>query len=251
MVEMRERIAAELVDAGLRPGGVALVHSSLSALGYVSGGAETVVQGLLSALGEDGSLLMPALSYEHVHAGQSRFDVRLTPSNIGAVAEHFRTRPGTRRSVHPTHSVCGVGKRAEEMLAEHFLDQTPCGEHSPFRRMRQVGGQILFLGCGMRPNTSMHGVEELAEAPYLFSGTVAYVLVLEDGRELAMECRRHAFRGWGQRYERMGPLLEGDGLQVGQVLQAEVHILEAEKMWACGEEAMRRDPFFFVERVED
>jgi len=248
-VEVRKRIAADLKAAGLRPGGVALVHSSLASLGHVPGGAETVAAGLLEALGADGTLLMPALSYEHVHAGQPRFDVRRTPSNVGTIPEHFRTRPGTRRSLHPTHSVCGVGPGAAEILGEHHLGRTPCGPHSPFRRVRESGGQVVFLGCGMQPNTSMHGVEELVEPPYLFAGTVVFELVREDGQKRGMECRIHGFQGWAQRYERIAPLLEEDGLQSGKVLQATVHVLEAEKMWERGERALRRDPFFFVEKA--
>jgi len=249
-VEAQHRIAAGLLEMGLRRGGVALVHSSLSSLGHVHGGAETVVRGLLEALGDEGTLLLPALSYEHVNAEQPRFDVRHTPSNIGAIAEHFRTRDGSRRSLHPTHSVCGVGPRAGELLGEHHLDCTPCGPHSPFRRLRKVGGQVVFLGCGMRPNTSIHGVEELAEPPYLFGETVHFELVDVDRQVISMDCRCHNFRGWAQRYERIGGLLEGDGLEVGTVLQATVHILEAELMWARGEEALKRNPLFFVERVE-
>jgi aminoglycoside 3-N-acetyltransferase len=247
----RDRLAAALLAAGLRPGGTALVHSSLSSLGYLPGGAETVVRGLLEALGAEGTLLVPALSYAHVHPGQPVFDARRTPANIGAVPEHFRTRRGSRRSLHPTHSVCGIGPQAEWILAEHHLDRTPCGPHSPFRRLFLAGGQVVFLGCGMRPNTSMHGVEERVEPPYLFAGTTVYRLIREDGGRLEMACRGHDFKGWAQRYERIAPLLSGDELRTGRALQATVHILEARAMWERGEAALRRDPFFFVERLEE
>lgn len=247
--EAQELIAVGMLTAGLRPGGVVLVHSSLSSLGYVPGGAETVVRGLLQALGQGGTLLMPALSYQHVHPGQPVFDVAKTPANVGAIPEHFRTRPGTRRSLHPTHSVCGVGPRVDDLLGEHYLDRTPCGPHSPFRRLRQEGGQIAFLGCGLRCNTSMHGVEELVEPPYLFGRTATFRLVREDGEVVEGEYRCHGFEGWSQRYERIASLLEGDELRTGKVLQATVHLLEAEAVWKKGEMALRRDPFFFVERV--
>ena len=63
-----------------------------------------------------------------------------------------------------------------------------------------------------------------------------------------MNCRRHNFAGWGQRYDRVGPLLEEDGLRVGNVLAATVHILECRLMWERALEALHRDPFFFVEK---
>jgi aminoglycoside 3-N-acetyltransferase len=246
--EVREEIAGDLLSAGLRPGGVALVHSSLRSMGRVPGGAETVVRGLLGALGPEGTLLMPALSYEHCNARRPVFDVLRTPSNVGAIPEHFRTRAGTVRSVCPTHSVCGVGPRAPWLLKDHHLDETPCGAHSPFRRLRECDGQILFLGCGLRPNTSMHGIEEVADAPYLFGEMVTYRVVLPDGRETLMNCRAHSFVGWAQRYDRLGALLERDGLRFGKVLAARVELVECRLMWERALEAMRHDPFFFVER---
>ncbi len=249
--EAIRRISEELRGAGLRRGGIALVHSSLSSMGHVPGGPETVILGMLDALGESGTLLLPALSYEYTRwSGDPlpTFDVLHTPSNVGAIPEYFRTRPGTRRSVHPTHSVCGIGLRAEEILGGHDLDDTPCGPHSPFRKLRDLGGQVVMLGCGLRPNTSMHGVEEVAQAPYVLDGLYTYRIIYADGHEALMRCRAHGFRGLRQRYDRIeGLLTTGTELRVGQVLQAPVHIMNARAMWQRGAEAIRSEPFFFVE----
>lgn len=54
----RESIATELGQAGLRPGETVLLHSSLSSLGWVCGGAAAVVLALLDALGDDGTLVV-------------------------------------------------------------------------------------------------------------------------------------------------------------------------------------------------
>ena len=55
----RDTIAAQLRELGVRTGETLLVHSSLSALGWVCGGAVAVVQGLLDALAPDGTLVVP------------------------------------------------------------------------------------------------------------------------------------------------------------------------------------------------
>ena len=246
--ETRRQLASELRKAGLQPGGIVLAHTSLSSLGRVAGGARTAIAGLLEALGPSGTLLMPALSYEHVTPARPRFDVRHTPANIGAIPEYFRTQMGAQRSLHPTHSVCGIGPQVHYLLGEHHLDHTPCGPHSPFRRVRDAGGQIIFLGCGLNPNTSMHGVEELVEPPYLFGGYAVFELVMANGQRRLLECRCHNFRGWAQRYDRLALLLkEGEELSTAHVLQATAHIVNAASMWKRGEEALRREPLFFVE----
>lgn len=247
--ETEGRITQDALALGVRPGGILLVHSSLSSLGHVPGGPETVIRGLWGALGAEGTLLLPALSYEYVGKANPVFDVLRTPSNVGAIPEHFRLRPGTLRSVHPTHSVCAIGAQAAAMTADHELDHTPVGAHSPFRRVRDLGGQLMFLGCGLRPNTSMHGVEELAEPPYLYGELIRYRVILADSRELELDSRHHGFQGYRQRYDRLEPLLEpGTELRTGKVLGAQVHLIEAQPMWEKALAAYRRDPLHFVEQ---
>lgn len=233
---------------GVRPGGALLVHASLRALGEMTDGAETAIAGLLEALGPEGTLLLPALSYESVSAAAPFFDVRATPSCVGALPEYFRTRPGTQRSVHPTHSVCAVGRLAGELLGEHGLSGTPCGPHSPFAKLPQVGGQILFIGCGLRPNTSMHAVEERIEPPYLYGEVVEYQICLADGQPYRMRVRSHNFKGWEQRYDRVSQLLAEPDLRRGKLLAADCHLVEAAALWPAALAALRADPLYFVDR---
>jgi aminoglycoside 3-N-acetyltransferase len=241
----------DLIDGwlalGVRPGGVLLVHASLRSLGEVEGGAETVVQSLLEALGPQGTLLMPALSYRMVGPKSPVFNVLTTLSCVGALPEYFRTRPGTQRSVHPTHSVSGAGRQAQELLGEHIRSTTPCGPYSPFAKLPEVGGQILFLGCGLRPNTSMHAVEEKIEPVYLYGEEVDYEVILADGSRQRMLVRSHAFEGWNQRYDRLAQHLSAPDLRQGNVLTANCYLVEAAGMWAAALRAMRQDPLCFVE----
>ncbi|MBN1668294.1 MAG: AAC(3) family N-acetyltransferase, partial [Anaerolineales bacterium] len=158
----------------------------------------------------------------------------------------FRLRTGTRRSLHPTHSVCATGQLADELLQEHRLDETPCGPHSPFHRLPEVDGQILLLGCGLAANTSMHAVEERVEPPYLLHPAIVYQLTGGDGRSYRRAYRRHNFRGWEQRYERIAGLLKAPDLIVGQVLAAECHLVAGRAFQKAALAALQRDPFYFV-----
>lgn len=243
----RRRIASGLALAGIRSGAMILVHSSLRSLGHVMGGAGTVVQALLDAVGPEGTLLMPALSYDAVTPASPRFDARWTPSNVGAIPERFRTTAGVRRSHHPTHSVCGMGRHAGDLLGGHEKDRTPCGPRSPYRLLAERGGLIVFLGCGLLPNTSMHGVEELVEPPYLFRGEISFTVTREDGSSFTGSYRMHDFLGYRQRYDRIAQLDDGGWIRTSRVLDAAVHVVDAASLWRRAEERLRGDPLFFVE----
>lgn len=246
--ETSRRIGEELRAGGLRKGGVVMVHSSLSSLGFVNGGPETVIQGFLSALGPDGTLLMPALSYEIVTVNNPMFDVRRTPSNVGAIPEYFRTRQGTIRSVHPTHSVCGTGRLAENILKQHTKDDTPCGDCSPFSQLLRLEGQIVMLGCGLRPNTSMHAIEEHIDPPYLYGPRIKYTLTDMEGKKSEKVYRVHNFAGWAQRYDRVAYILRPPNLRVVNVLEARVHIVETAALWRSALKHMKRNSLFFVDK---
>ncbi|GGT11976.1 hypothetical protein GCM10010254_35820 [Streptomyces chromofuscus] len=58
----RDSVAAELGALGVRAGETLLVHSSLRALGWVCGGTVAVVQGLIDAIGPQGTLVVPTQS---------------------------------------------------------------------------------------------------------------------------------------------------------------------------------------------
>lgn len=109
----------DLTRIGVEPETTLVVHSSLSSIGWVLGGATTVIRALLTALGDEGTLVMPAATphcadpatrsapeipdawLDEVRENLPLFDARTTPTAMGTIPETFRTWPGTLRSEHP------------------------------------------------------------------------------------------------------------------------------------------------------
>jgi aminoglycoside 3-N-acetyltransferase len=249
MNDFTQKISNELQAIGVRPGGVLMVHSSLKSLGWVPGGAETVIQALLFALGTDGTLLMPALTYGTVGSSNPCFDLRSTPSCVGIIPETFRLRAGTKRSLHPTHSVCASGSLAKQLLTPHQEDSTPCGPNSPFHRLPDFDGQILMLGCGLLPNTSIHALEEIVKTPYALKAPMVYTLINENGEEIKKAYSPHHFAGYTQRYDRVTRILKHPDLRTGSVMKAHSHLMDAVALKNAGLIALEDNPLFFVEPI--
>ena len=237
-------LADDLAHLGLRPGDPVMVHSSFKSLGIDD--PESIIRAILQVIGETGTLLMPALSYNQqpplVH------NTLTTPSCVGFLAEYFRTRSGSQRSLHPTHSVCAVGAQVDALLDDHMNDATPCGEHSPFNLLLQRGGRILMLGCGLKPNTSMHAIEEYVRPSYLFGEPVTYTITDQNGRTFRKTYVPHSFEGFNQRYDRITDILDAWQLRRGMVGRADSHLIDGAALLAQALAHLQRDPFYFVDR---
>jgi aminoglycoside 3-N-acetyltransferase len=245
--ECSREIAADLGALGVRPGDTVLMHASFKSLGPVPGGIETVILGFLHAIGTEGTLLLPALSW--ALRPPVVFDVKATPANVGAIPEYFRTRPGTCRSVHPTHSVCAFGRRTHELLDDHTLDCTPCGPYSPFRKLTETGGKIVMLGCGLGPNTTMHALEEVAGVPYVLGPALVFTITDPQGNTYQKAYRTHGFsaRGYAQRYDKIAQLDTAGFMTMGQVLKAPTFVLDSPGLKEAVLRKMKEDPLFFVD----
>ena len=250
-----KKICEDLYALGVKTGDTLLVHASYKSMGAIEGGAKTFFEALISYLGDEGTLVMPALSFDSVTFENPYFKAKETPSCIGYLPEYFRTSvEGVRRSLHATHSCCAIGRNAEELLADHELDETPVGEHSPFRKLPNYDGKILFVGCSSDHNTSMHGVEELADPPYWVNRDqrVNYTIEDEHGNQMHCLSYRHGFVVDGkhirQRYSRIEGLLDDGEITRGKLLMADCTLMSAKAVWSKGVEKMKNDPWYFVDK---
>lgn len=176
-------LSDNLSALGVCQGMTLLVHSSLSSLGWVCGGAVSVVLAIEKALGPDGTLAMPTHTgdlsepsrwrnppvpepwWDIIRQEMPAFDVELTPTRgMGAVAECFRKQSGTVRSSHPTVSFAARGPEAGVITEAAKLD-FPTGDDSPLGRMYGLDGWILLLGADFRCATSLHLAEYRADYP--------------------------------------------------------------------------------------
>jgi aminoglycoside 3-N-acetyltransferase len=153
-----ERLCRDFEAIGISRGTTLIVHSSLSAMGWVLGGAPGVIRALLRTLGDEGNLAMPAATPQC--ANLPLFDVRTTPTTMGAIPETFRTWPGTLRSDHPLESVCVRGPDAAAVIRDHPLAFSE-GPGSPFARLHDIDSFILLLGVTFNRCTALHFAESL------------------------------------------------------------------------------------------
>jgi aminoglycoside N3'-acetyltransferase len=160
----KPELVAALRSLGISPGDALMVHSSFSMTSGFTGSPGDFIDGLLEAVGPEGHLLMVSMpymssAYEYLQQGKI-FDVRKTVSHMGIVSETFRRRTAVLRSQHPTHPILVFGPRAAWFVADHQKCVYPCGLGTPFDKLFQVGGKVLFVDVSFFTFTFFHYLEE-------------------------------------------------------------------------------------------
>lgn len=178
-----EDIKNALKEVGVQKGQAIMVHTSLSSLGYVCGGAQSIIEALMEGVGEEGTIMMPTQSWKNLDPAAGvywqepeewwpvirkyipAYDKRITPTNtMGAVSEMFRQWSGTLRSDHPARSVAAWGRYAQYLTENHDLSDI-FGDSSPIGRLYELDGNVLLIGVGYDKNTSLHLADVRAEYP--------------------------------------------------------------------------------------
>lgn len=83
-----KKLLADMKALEIKEGETILVHASMKALGTKET-PETVLDTLQAALGDDGTLLLPALTYENVTPEHPVFDADKTVPCIGLFLARF------------------------------------------------------------------------------------------------------------------------------------------------------------------
>jgi aminoglycoside 3-N-acetyltransferase len=232
-----------LTSMGVTPGMNVIVHTRMSAIGWIAGGAQALIEALMRAITPAGTLMMPTHTADNsdpshwknppvpeswwqiIRDNMPAYDPARTPVwDIGSVPELFRTYPGVTRSAHPQVSFAAWGALAAYLCGDHPL-AADMGEGSPIARLYELDGHILLIGVDHGVNSSLHLAEHRADwagRQTIHDGCA----ILIDGRRAWISYARLVtdaddFPTLGADYERDYP----DQVRIGRLGRAEARLM--------------------------
>ena len=155
----KQELVEELKKIGLKEGMEIEVHSSLGSLGYVEGGAETVIEALMDCVTDRGSIFMPSLCFgPELELTQEDKNMGITVkikilsedeprTAMGVIADTFRQRSDV---------VTGKGMIRTSGWGLHAKEAAKGGLDYVIRN----GGKALLLGVDIYKLTAMHYMED-------------------------------------------------------------------------------------------
>ena len=169
--------ASDIADAmrkvGITKDDVLMVHASVSACGYIAGGGETIIKAI-SANSNTSIYTTFTRPFTYIGGLNRWYAYRsFSPDDIESIwtgkigKDLLRKFPNAVRSKNITHSWGGLGEKAHEILDAHGAYDSPCGPNSPVEKVMQLGGKILYFGCGISPTTMLHYIETMGHAAFL------------------------------------------------------------------------------------
>ncbi len=208
-----------LSEFGLKNGDVVIVHSSLSSIGHVEGGVDTLVDAFLETIGNEGTLVAPVFG------------------DLGIFTHTLKNRSEAVVSDCPLGTVAAIGADAEFICRDHCKAETAHGHDTPYMKIAGLGGYVCLLGVDQDRNTTLHSVEALLELPYLVSEKAK----LENGKEKSFKYYPGPHRDFIGLDHTM---LENGKMKIGKIGNAVVRLMKSKDLIDTFTELGSKDPAF-------
>lgn len=142
-------------------------------------------------------LWFPAFNYNFPKT--KRYDLELSPSEVGQLSEFARTHWADWRTNVPIFSICGKGKKPN---VDSQAVINPFSDHSVFAELVNRDGVVLLYGTGITSSTIIHHVEAMAENGVLYRYDKRFIgtLIDSDGQDKEIVLENHV-RPWDQYLE--------------------------------------------------
>jgi aminoglycoside 3-N-acetyltransferase len=248
MKTYKDQIVTDLAALGVKQGDNIIFHSSYSAIGKSEKGPEEIIDALLLAIGKTGNLLMPGFGggLQYSQAVENKiFEVNQTPSQLGIISELFRKNYPTKRSLHPTHSVTGMGPQSVELLAGHENCLISTGNGTPFDKLKSFKGKILLAGVDNRSNTFLHHAENTLGAPTISKNKFTMKVIDYKDNLISVDLHPH-FPGLPRCYERLNTELPEAIQKKGKIGKADSFLIDAKLLYEYLEPLIRKNPLYLI-----
>lgn len=245
----KERLIEDLKASGVREGDLLSLWVSLRAVGWIEGGAKTLLEALLEVVGPTGTLVtqayIPAYPLPLSPENAAKLSNEKSPSYTGKMSNVMIEHPRMVRSKHPLHRFAAIGPLAEELCYKH-TPESPA--YDVLSRMRLFNGKALRIGkdviYGLAIGTG-HASQEILNLRW--KKFPEYGINYRDESGAVKLFRINWSGGCGIGFEKFIPFYEERGalLSKGMVGQADTLLIDINKAMSIEMDILSKNPRFF------
>ena len=245
-----KKLVAEFKRIGLEEKDVVFLHSSFKSFGGVEGGPQTVIDALISTLGNEGTLIVPRFNFDFCTYG-TPWDIRTTPSHMGIITEFVRKDPRSFSVFHPIYSFSIIGKHAKELVKHRYKGSY--SKDSIFHKLRILDAKILQIDRVYKGTTMFHYVEEMLGVDYRYFKNFTGIVTNENGRSYEDTFNiyvRDLESGFVTNVLPIGKILEEKGvMKIDRIGDATTWYMKAEDMYRVTADAIKKNPYILCKLI--
>jgi aminoglycoside 3-N-acetyltransferase len=238
-----KKLVTEFKRIGLVENDVVLIHSSFKSFGGVEGGPQTVIDALISTLGNGGTLIVPRFNFDF-STHNTPWDIRTTPSQTGIISEFARKDPRSLSVFHPIYSFSIIGKHGKELVKHRYKGSY--SKDSIFHKLRILDAKILQIDRVYKGTTMFHYVEEMLGVDYRFFKDFTGIVTDENGKSYEDTFNiyvRDVERGFVTVVLPIGKILEEEGvMKIDRIGNAKTWYMKAEDLYRVTANAIKKNP---------
>jgi len=168
-----------LRQLGVSEGDILFSHIAMLPLGLIAGDAASqFISALKTVLGDTGSFITPTYSYTFCQG--ETFDLKHTPSQVGAFGQAFIEKHQFLRSGDPNFSVTGFGPIVASLFKD--LPKTSFGKNCLYQRLEENNAKVCNFGLSLSYLTPIHYIEKEMQVPYRFDKTFSGEIINGSGK---------------------------------------------------------------------
>lgn len=242
---------------GVEKGDLLFIHSDLRPFGIPENTStkEEILQfyldQFLRIVGPRGTLAVPAYFYEYARFGET-FDVDHSPVStpLGVLSAFVNQQPGRVRSLNPLQSIAAIGHQAEALCGGESL--MGYGPASPWHRLCQNKGKIIFLGTSLQPMTFVHHIEQQFGVPHLYQKMYQTAILYRGKAVPGIPISSVRYLNYDIHYDLkffQEELKKRGQLRHATLGKGEIFLVVAEEAFQTGLELLSQNPFCFLKKV--
>ncbi len=245
-----KKLVTEFKRIGLVENDVVLIHSSFKSFGGVEGGPQTVIDALISTLGNGGTLIVPRFNFDF-STHNTPWDIRTTPSQTGIISEFARKDPRSLSVFHPIYSFSIIGKHGKELVKHRYKGSY--SKDSIFHKLRILDAKILQIDKVYKGTTMFHYVEEMLGVDYRFFKDFTGIVTDENGKSYEDTFNiyvRDVERGFVTVVLPIGKILEEEGvMKIDRIGNAKTWYMKAEDLYRVTANAIKKNPYILCKII--
>ncbi|WP_010419141.1 AAC(3) family N-acetyltransferase [Anaerophaga thermohalophila] len=240
----KEQLIEDIKKLGIEQGSLLHLKISLKSIGWIDGGASTLVDAFLDVVGPGGTIVGDGIVDTYPlplsETNAKKISNEKSPANTGAVVNAMIQHPGMVRSQHPVRKFVAIGKLAHNIIDNHTYKSYA---DAVLEDLAARGALNISVGKNVNWGTTIHVAQK--NAGLIKKPEKKGINFIDENGNIQL-CKVNWQGGCTRGYKKFHPFYQNAGIVTeGKIGNAICHVTPMDQTLKIDTEIMKENPDFF------